>query len=372
MAALSAGLSAAEKKAWLRLARTAQVGPQTFFRLLEQYGTASAALAALPELARRGGRSAALRVPSESSIEQEIEKTAALGGRIIAFAESDYPDALRSLEDAPPVLTVLGSAPIWHRPCVALVGSRNASLNGKKIVAQLAADLGAQGYVVVSGLARGIDGAAHQAALTNGTIAVVAGGADVIYPPEHTELHHNIKSMGSIMAEMPLGTETVAQLFPRRNRIISGLCLGVVVIEAQLGSGSLITARMAAEQGREVFAVPGSPLDPRCQGSNQLLKEGAHLVETVSDIISQLQRQTLLHEKAKRPYTAPPARPTSDSDLTQARAQILEMLSPTPITLDELLRACHLSPPIVHTLLLELELAERLERHPGQKIALRV
>ncbi|HSK40776.1 MAG TPA: DNA-processing protein DprA, partial [Arenibaculum sp.] len=260
-------LSERERVDWLRLIRSENVGPVTFFRLVERFGDAGAALDALPSLAKRGGRTAPLRVCGRSDAERELAANLRAGARLVAACEPDFPGPLAALDDCPPMISVRGSGHLLHQPAVALVGARNASLNGRRMAGRMACDLGEAGYLVVSGLARGIDAAAHEGALAHGTAAVVAGGIDVIYPEENRELHGRIGEAGVLVAEMPVGTHPQARHFPRRNRIISGLSLAVVVIEAAPRSGSLITARMAADQGREVFAVPGSPLDPRCQGT---------------------------------------------------------------------------------------------------------
>jgi DNA processing protein len=371
----------AERLAWLRLARTENVGPVTFHQLLRHYGSATAALEALPGLARRGGRAPPLRLASVAQAERELAAHARLDARLIAWGEPDYPARLAALDDAPPLVTVKGDAARLAGPCVALVGARNASVNGRRFTESLARELGAAGFCVVSGLARGIDGAAHHGALETGTVAVVAGGADVIYPPEHARLQAEIGARGTVVAESPLGTEPHARHFPRRNRIISGLSLGVVVVEAAQKSGSLITARYAAEQGREVFAVPGSPLDPRCRGTNGLLRDGAHLVEGVEDVVGVLRSLPGLGAPANRAASGPPetvesaARSPAESaagGLEAARAAVLEMLDPPPVAVDELVRRCHLSPAVLMTALLELELAGRVLRHPGNRVALAV
>lgn len=255
-------LSDRERIDWLRLSRSENVGPVTFRRLLHRFGSAAAALEALPELVRRGGRTA-IRVCTAEEAEQEIESLRGAEGRFLGLFEPDYPHALRAIDDAPPVLAVLGNATLLSQPILGMVGSRNASLNGSRLAERLARDLGAAGFVIASGLARGIDTAAHEGALKTGTIAVVAGGVDVVYPKENKKLYDKIVDQGAVISEQPLGSSPVARHFPRRNRIISGLAKGVLVIEAHLRSGSLITARSAADQGRDVFAVPGSPLDPR-------------------------------------------------------------------------------------------------------------
>jgi DNA processing protein len=362
----------AEKLAWLRLARTESVGPITFYRLVDSYGSASKALQALPELSKRGGRSKPLTAPAPQDIEQEYEVLKKIGGEIITAAEEIYPLSLAATDDAPPVLSVIGNTALMQSSCVAMVGARNASLNGKKFAAKLAGDLGKQGQVIVSGLARGIDTAAHTGALETGTIAVVAGGIDIVYPEENTSLYGQIKERGLIIAESKFGQQPFAQSFPRRNRIVSGLSQGTVVVEATMKSGSLITARLAGEQGRDVYAVPGHPLDPRAQGPNHLIREGAILVRGAEDVL-----EGLMHFTGKVLRETPQAIPAyhgpvlNDNDIPQnAQEKILSQLSFTPLLVDELIRACHLTIPVVQTILLELELAGRIKRSPGNRISL--
>ena len=366
-------LDPTEKLARIRLARTQPIGPVAFHQLLGRFGSARAALSALPELAQRGGRRAPLRIASSADAERELDAHARLGAQLLACGEPGYPAPLTALEDAPPLLTVRGDVGLLARRCVAIVGARNASVNGRRFAEMLARELGAAGWCVVSGLARGIDGAAHQGALDTGTVAVVGGGADVVYPREHAALQDAVATRGAVVAENPLGTEPRAWHFPRRNRVISGLSLGVVVVEAALKSGSLTTARFAADQGREVFAVPGSPLDPRCRGSNGLIRDGAHLVEGAADVIGVL---GTLHAsgdfaapREARPAPAEHVDPSGEIDLDEARAAVLEMLDPHPVPVDELVRRCQLSPAALMTALLELELAGRVLRHSGNRVA---
>jgi len=358
-----------ERVDWLRLSRTAQVGPITFYALLARYGSAKAAIQALPELAARAGRAKPAPVPPAGEIRREIERAERIGARYLAAHEPDYPEALAAIEDAPPVIVVGRNIGLFERPAVAIVGARNASLNGKKMAARLAAELGEAGFVVVSGLARGIDTEAHKAALAHGTMAVVAGGIDIVYPPENRDLQARIFDQHCIVAEAPLGTEPMARHFPRRNRIISGLTPGVVVVEAAKNSGSLITARMALEQGREVFAVPGSPLDPRAQGANGLIRDGATLTETADDVLRVLTSRPISRRRtAQEPLLLP--EPAGEPEVEEARKVILEALSPVPVAVDELVRDCQVSLPVVLTILLELELAGRLERQAGQRVSL--
>jgi DNA processing protein len=362
-------LSDEERIDWLRLSRTAQVGPITFFALLSRFGSAGAAIDQFPRLAARAGRAKPAAIPPAGDIRREVEQAARLGARHIASCEPDYPEALAAIEDAPPVIVAGRNLPLFERPTVAIVGARNASMNGKRIAARLAADLGEAGFVVVSGLARGIDTEAHKAALVYGTIAVIAGGIDIVYPPENTALQARIFEEGCVVTEAPLGTEPMARHFPRRNRIISGIVPGVIIVDAAKHSGSLITARMALEQGREVFAVPGSPLDPRAQGANGLIRDGATLTESADDVLRVLTSAPI----SRRPSPAeqlPLSAPDSEPDIEDARRVILEALSPVPVAVDELVRDCQVSLPVVLTILLELELAGRLERQAGQRVSL--
>jgi DNA processing protein len=362
--------SARERLDWLRLIRSENVGPISFYALLARFGSAEAALARLPELARRGGRDRPIRIPARAAIEREIEAVAAMGGTLLCRDEPGYPAPLATLEDAPPVLFLRGQAHVLERRILAIVGARNASANGRRFAETLAADLGREGVIVVSGLARGIDAAAHRGALASGTIAVMAGGVDIVYPDENKELYDQVVDQGLAVSEIAPGTVPQGRHFPRRNRIISGLSLGIIVVEAAERSGSLITARFALEQGREVFAVPGSPLDPRCKGTNGLIRQGAILTETAADVLGALESgfRPLREEEATGP-AAPPQTP-SESDLAKARALVLECLSPTPAAVDEIIRQSHLSPALVSWVLLELELAGRLERHPGHRVSL--
>lgn len=367
-------LSAAERFDWLRLIRSENVGPRTFARLLDRFGSAGAALAALPDLARKGGARRPIRVCPKADAEGEMEATQRLGARLLGVAEPGYPPWLAALDDAPPLLCVLGDASVLARPMVAMVGARNASLNGRNFARRLAADLGRAGFCVASGMARGIDTAAHQGALASGTVAVLAGGVDVVYPPENTELWREIAGAGAVVSEMPVGTQPQASHFPRRNRIISGLSLGVVVVEANARSGSLITARFAADQGREVFAVPGSPMDPRAAGPNDLIRHGATLTEgiaDVTDVLGDLLRRPLAEDKRAGFRGLRPAEPDA-GEVETARAAVAEALGPAPVTVDEIIRQCQLSPSMVSWVLLEIELAGRLERHPGNRVSLLV
>jgi len=367
----------------LRLARTDGVGPIAFRRLLRRYRSPAAALAALPGLARAGGRASPPVIPATETVAREHAALRRLGGRFLVLGTPAYPPLLALLEDAPPVLAVLGDPAQLCRRAVAVIGSRNASVNGQRMAENLGAELARAGLVVVSGLARGVDAAAHRGALAGGhTIAAVAGGLDVPYPPENADLQRRIATAGAVVSEAPLGTAPLARHFPRRNRIIAGLSLGVVVVEAAARSGSLITARLAIEAGREVFAVPGSPLDPRARGANDLIRQGAHLTEGAADVLANLPdhpsreglsrnpmflRQTEI-ELAEPPAAAPEPE-TSAAETAAARAGLLDLLGPAPTPVDDLIRRCQFSAPAVMAALLELELAGRLEMLPGNRVA---
>jgi DNA processing protein len=363
----------------LRLCRTETIGPITFYAMLRRFGSARAALEALPRLARRDNRHRAVVAMNRAAADAELVALDRAGARLVCWGEPEYPVALAAVEDAPPILTVLGQAQLLARQMVAVVGARNASASGRRLARDLAASLGSAGLVVISGLARGIDAASHLGAIETGTVAVQAGGVDIVYPEENRGLYEVIARQGAIVAELPLGSEPQARHFPRRNRIISGMALGVVVVEAAAHSGSLITARFALEQGREVFAVPGSPLDPRCRGSNDLLKHGAALVETAEDVLSQLDplRQPVAprrHAAAARASTPPlpPTEAASEPAADEAGLDlVLSMLGSTPVPVDELVRQCQLTAAAVASLVLELELAGRVERHPGNLVSLR-
>jgi DNA processing protein len=354
---------------WLRLIRSQNVGPRTFRTLLKHCGSAKAALERLPEFARRGGASGAPRICSRADAERELKAAAAIGVSLVATGEADYPLRLQMIDDAPPLLAVRGQRSALAMPMVAIVGARNASAAGVKFAERIARELGDAGFGIASGLARGVDGGAHRASLKTGTVAVLAGGHDHIYPPEHAGLAEAILASGALISEMPMGWEPRARDFPRRNRLISGLSLGVVVIEAARRSGSLITARMALEQGREVFAVPGSPLDPRCDGSNGLLKQGATLVTEVADVISVV--EPILGRPMDLSVAEPEAPSPHDTDpASDERKRIVNLLGPTPVAIDDLVRLSGSSPAVVRTILLELELAGRLERHGGGLVSL--
>lgn len=362
-------LSAERRRDWLRLSRTEHVGPVTFHSLIARFGSASAALDAVPALARRGGGKNFV-LPDAGEIDREIAQLEKLGGRMIAACEPDYPPGLAALESAPPLISILGHPHLLQKEMIAIVGARNASALARKFTDTLARDLGFAGLVVASGLARGIDTSAHEAALAVGTVAVVAGGVDIIYPPENEKLYAAIKNQGVIVSEMRLGEAPQARHFPRRNRIISGLSRGTVVVEAAEKSGSLITAQYALDQGREVFAVPGSPLDPRARGANRLIRDGATLTENAEDILAVLRPMLgggFGEEESKSP--TPPSPDNLDREADRIRAQVEEALGPAPVDVDELIRQLGVSPAAILTVLLELELAGRCTRHPGNRVS---
>ncbi len=364
-------LTPAQRVSWLRLIRTDNVGPSTFRTLINRFGSADAALRALPELTRRGGGRHA-RIPTLAEVEDELASVDRMGARIVALTDPDYPPHLRHGANPPPILTIIGGSALAHEKTVGIVGARNASAAGRRMAQLLAQDLGEAGYVIVSGLARGIDGAAHKASLERGTLAVMAGGIDHIYPREHDDLAREIvASGGALITEMPLGWEPRARDFPRRNRLVAGISLGVVIVEAAKRSGSLITARLAVEQNREVFAVPGSPLDPRAEGGNHLIQQGAKLVTSARDILDELthadpSRLPLFESPLDDPDTQPDTPPSENE-----RDQLIEALSPTPTAIDVLIETTALSAASIQMLLLELELAGRIERSSGQLVALR-
>lgn len=363
----------------LRLARTSGIGPVLYRRLMQRFGEAGAAIAALPGITR-SARAGSAAVPSGPEMEREIAAMQRLGGRMLIQGDADYPWLLALLDDAPPVLSILGDIAAFGVPAVALVGSRNASANGRTFAGRLAEELASAGHAVVSGMARGIDAAAHEGALRSGmTVACVAGGLDHPYPAEHAPLQARIAERGCVVAEAPLGTTPQARHFPRRNRLIAGLSLGVVVVEAALRSGSLITGRLAQEAGRELFAVPGSPLDPRCHGTNALLRQGAHLVENAADVLANLPDHPKREGLSRDPMFArigPQdglAEPQIALETTPgALDTVMELLSPTPTLVDDLVRRCQLSAPEIRAALLDLELVGRVETLPGSRVALLV
>lgn len=363
-----------QRISWLRLIRSDNVGPATFRDLINHFGTAETALAMLPELSRRGGSTRAIRIATEAEAEQELETAARFGARFLGIGEPDYPAALRQIDGAPPMLAVKGDLSAASLPAVGVVGSRNASISGAKFAALMARDIGRAGYAIISGLARGIDTAAHRASLETGTIAAMAGGLDRPYPPENIDLLREIcDGRGLAISEMPFGWEARARDFPRRNRLIAGVALGVVVVEAAARSGSLITARLAGDFGRLVFAVPGSPLDPRCEGTNGLLKDGATVTTRPDDVLQALAPLTAIDLFSGREADEPGAGeghgmapPPSDND----RARITDALGPTPVEIDDIVRHTGLAPSAVYLVLLELDIAGRLHRHPGGLVSI--
>ena len=369
-----------ERCDWVRLIRTDRIGPITFFKLVEQFGGAATALENLPAMARAARASQSLKPPGRDIVDREWTRAEKSGARCIAACEPDYPAALRAIADPPPVIYVRGRADLLSRDSAALIGARNASMAGRKMSRMLAEGLGREGFVVTSGLARGIDGAAHEAALSTGTVAVVAGGVDIVYPPEHRDLTERIARDGAIVSERPPGAEPTARDFPRRNRLISGLSLGVVVVEAAARSGTLITARFALEQGRDVLAVPGSPLDPRCEGANNLIRDGARLVQNASDVLDQLSQmrgRDLFSEggvptgveERDREFFNPGDLAAQAAASAALRREVASLLSPTPAHRDDFMRETGAAPGLVLEALISLVLAGEAEEHPGGRFA---
>lgn len=360
-----------ERIDWLRLSRTPNIGPVTFAQLIANFGNPAQAISELPELSKRSGRKRALIPPPESEIIAELSAISRYGARLICACEPDYPALLRSLNPPPPTLSVCGDVSLLHTKSIAIVGARNASAAGRKMARDLASELGKAGYTIVSGLARGIDGEAHGASINTGTAAVLGGGVDHIYPPQHQALYHQIAERGVIVSESKFGHRATARDFPRRNRIITGLSFGVVVVEAAEKSGSLISARTAGEQGREVMAVPGSPLDPRTEGSNRLIRQGAVLVRNVEDVL-----ETLSALPQMRFEAAPPADfdhvLIGDDPPSDEIARVREALSPSPISIDEIARVTELGAPRCAAILMELELSGEAYTLSGGLAALAV
>jgi len=361
-----------QRRDWLRLMKSEHVGPVTFRQLIARYGEASEALKALPALAQRGGLKRSIRLYPAEAAERDLERADDIGARFVGVGEPDYPPLLARTDSAPALICIKGRPELVQTPMIAIVGARSASAAGRRLARDFGSRLGRAGLTVVSGLARGIDAAAHEAALATGTVAVVAGGIDVLYPPENEELQRAIGERGLLVSEMTPGTMPRAEHFPRRNRLIAGMSLGTLVVEAALRSGSLITARLALEQNREVFAVPGSPLDPRAEGTNRLIKLGASLATSADDIIDALSG---LIERAE--HEAPASEGLADEDGAAEfnaagedhRDRIWALLGPAPVELDDLIRESGLPTHVVNAVVLELEMAGRLERHPGQRLA---
>jgi len=365
----------AERTARIRLARSQGVGPVAMRRLLARFGSAARALEALPGLAASSGR-AEPRIPTQAQVEDEIARVEAKGGSFLVWGEPAYPPLLAAIDDPPPALAVLGDPARLALPTLAIVGARNASANACTFASRLAHDLSRAGFAIVSGLARGIDAAAHQAVLDAAgvTFAAVAGGLDQPYPPENAGLQAWIAETGLVLAEAPWGTAPQSRHFPKRNRIIAGLAIGTIVVEAELRSGSLITAHLAAEAGRELFAVPGSPLDPRARGTNDLIRQGAVITEGADDVLARIGSVGRDQVVAQPPdLDEPDPDPDPDQDLPpdpQTRAEVLALLGPAPVAVDEIIRRCHLSAAAVQDILLDLDLAGRLEWLPGNRVAL--
>lgn len=356
-------LTDAERRDRLRLARTENVGPVAFRHLMERFGAAGEALSALPDMTRRAGRGGALKIPSLAEADAEFAAGERLRARLLCVGERDYPHALAAIDPPPPVIWARGRFDLLAGPCVAIVGARIASASAQRFARGLAGELGQAGQIVVSGMARGIDAAAHEGAMPTGTVAVLGGGVDDVYPSEHHGLYDRLVSEGCVVSENAIGRKAQARDFPRRNRIISGLSLGVIVVEAEMRSGSLITARLAAEQGREVFAVPGSPLDPRSKGTNDLIRQGAAMCEGAEDVLRALRPMFGMAEPNRDgPDGSLEGR---DSEIAAALERVCALLSPTPTPRDELARAAGLPVAVVHAALVELALAGRAELLDG-------
>ncbi len=369
-----AALNEASRLACLRLIRSQNVGPVTFRELINHYGGAEAALEALPHVSARSGRIRSIVLCSRDAALRELEAAAKAGATPLFTIEPGYPAALAEVENPPPLLYVKGDPSILSRAMIAIVGSRQASAAGIKLTTQFASGLGQAGFVIASGLARGIDGAAHETALDSGTVAVLAGGIDIVYPPEHGNLYQRIAQYGCLITEMPPGYHPRAQDFPRRNRIISGVSLGVVIVEAAKRSGTLVTARYAAEQGREVFVIPGHPLDPRAEGTNQLLKDGATLVTTPTDvleILGPITGRTPVRVAEPAVDFTPVVPPRAPRSIDQDRDLVLSALGPAPIDIDAIARATQLRVRDVQIAVMELDLNGLIERHGSQLVSLR-
>ena len=350
----------------LRLIRTPTIGPVTYRQLLARFGSAERAIEALPDLAARGGGKAP-RIAEAAMVEREIARVETLGARYLFIDDADYPPLLAELDNAPAVMTIRGDSALFARTSVAMVGARNASAAACRFARGLAVELGREGVVVVSGLARGLDTAAHQGSLATGTIGVIASGIDIAFPPENRGLQEQVAERGLLIAEQPPGSEPLARNFPHRNRVIAGLSTGTVVVEAAPRSGSLITARLAAEAGRDVMAVPGSPLEPRAQGCNLLIREGATLVQSAADILETI--RPIDSRMVRMPASPFDGRPGGEPDDAERRA-LIGLLGPVPVAIDELIRQSGLPPATVALILLELELADRIERHAGARVSL--
>jgi len=361
---------------YLRLIRSENVGPKTFYTLLNIFGSASEAISNINDFAKRGGSTKSIKVSPKDEAEKELENTHKSGAEIISITDDNYSKLLKEISDAPPILTIIGNKELLNKDSISIVGTRDASLNGRNMAKKLAEELAKNNYVVASGMALGIDAAAHEGALsaTNsvGTIAVLGTGIDIVYPKQNQKLYESIKEAGLLVSEFPLATKASPSNFPRRNRIISGLSRGIVVVEARLKSGSLITAKTALDQGREVMAIPGSPLDPRCAGTNSLIKQGATLIEFPSDVINTIENLPSLNENILTDFPEPKFTPSefSENDLDKARANILTLMGNGAVSTDDLIRQSKCSASLVSIVLVELELAGRLERLAGNQVNL--
>jgi DNA processing protein len=363
-------LSDAERLNWLRLARTEGIGPINFHKLIRRYGTAAKVIEVLPQLMTKAGARRGLSVHTVDLAKRELDATSDAGATLVAMGEAGYPAALMQADSAPPLLCISGNIELAQRKSVGIVGARTASANGRKMARILAYTIAEAGFLVTSGLARGIDTAAHEAATPLRTAAVIAGGIDHIYPPENADLQQAIARDGLLISEMPIGTAPRAEHFPRRNRIISGMSAAVVIVEAALRSGSLITARFANEQGREVFAVPGSPLDPRCEGTNKLIRDGANILTSANDVLDFLTAEkSPLHERLFERDPEPLLPPDQDAD-DATRREVIGLLSANAVDIDDLIREANCAPEAVMAVLLELEVAGRVSRSAGGMIAL--
>lgn len=359
-------MSEGERFDRLRLIRSPRIGPVSYRQLLARFGSAGEALRAIPMLAERGGGRAS--VAEAGAIEREIAASRALGARYLLMGDADYPALLDQMEGAPPALIVKGDGTLAGRPCVAMVGARNASAAACRFARILAQDLGQREAVVVSGLARGIDTEAHRGSIGSGTIGVIACGIDVVFPPENRDLQAEVAGRGLLVTEHPPGVQPLARHFPARNRIIAGLALGTVVVEAAPKSGSLITARLAGEAGREVMAVPGSPIDPRAQGCNELIRQGATLVQNAADVMEAIGGfDPRMVRQGSFEFVG---EPVSSDVAAGERAAVVALLGHAAVPVDEVIRLSGLSPAVVQTVLLELELGGRLERHAGGRVSL--
>lgn len=366
-------LTSDERIARLRLIRSQSVGPISFYKLLSRFGTAEKSLEQMPLLAAKAGRKTP-KIMTDHDASNELDRLKRFGGRMIVFGEDDYPKWLSNIADAPPVLNVIGDVSLLSKSCVGIVGARNASANAKRYTMSLASELGQKGQVIISGMARGIDTVAHEASLGTGTIAVLAGGLDEIYPTENTHLYHQIVEKGCVVSEMPLGTKPTAHHFPRRNRIVSGVSKGVIVVEASMKSGSLITARLAGEQGREVFAVPGFPGDPRASGPNYLIQNGAKLIQNADDVLEEIMS---MDARAIQPQQSSFDNIAEEYEVYEENHQppenvyeiVMQNLSTTPLDMDALIRSCDISAQNLQICLLDLELAGAIERHAGNRIS---